>query len=874
MKNLIVAIFLLAGLVLYSSTKVQAGCGGSFYCCFQSYQQKSPSGCSDFCLPGDTNCVVCTNKTLCSPGFAQTTYCQDPVGLGCYSLEAPSCVWTEDVPTSGSCYQTETCQGDDEFCSGCIQSCRNIAQKNCNQQIAEECEDPGPVDPGPGCQYDPASCSKACGQLDNCGNACGSGASGPPGSNPAFTSPTIDANGNVALPSDGNITISWTKANKAENYQLEIFDAEFPQNNLADNNSNAYLTNAVTPSYPESNAFDENNKTQWKSFHKNNNVVNTPDFIGVKFSSPRLIRAISLDPGVANERVSRVRVEYRNHPSDEGATSDWASAGVIELNTASGQKQYYPIPNPPAVGFYRWRLVPETAPQGGAGYQWSVQDIGMYGQADANNPIITFRSGSDEENNGRSYTFRPSDLATTNGKYVVRVRAENNTCTTITGSTGYSPWVTTEFDVTAPISGSIYNDPDSTAQFNGSACTLAGAQPLGLAGGSVSVTNGTNTYTTAVTGSSFSFAGLPLQKPVTNYDALLTPGTSVDGNPLVCACPTANGSGQCVLDITALPATNVNFYLNSLVLSNYGWWQVQGGNVYAGYSQGGTIRSYVPYATCTSAAGCVAAVLSAVNPADLTTAGIAVTGLSSTTIDTTNETGNATTYLSQRAPIQAAQGTKPSKVIENFAYFSRQFSLGPTPASDFAPNAGATAKPNIAAAPDKVVYYHDGDMTLSSSSPWVVAAGEKLVIMVDGNLTITDPGNVTPNDSITSVAQGGFLSFIVSGDILIDETVGNSTLTTVTPNLEGVFIADGTIEIQSRGEAAGGDDRFVGAGSFIGWTDVVLDRDFSDGDYSGGFVRRQENNDTPVELFLDRPDFIIAIPEEMAKPNYIWQETN
>lgn len=148
----------------------------------------------------------------------------------------------------------------------------------------------------------------------------------------------------------------------------------------------------------------------------------------------------------------------------------------------------------------------------------------------------------------------------------------------------------------------------------------------------------------------------------------------------------------------------------------------------------------------------------------------------------------------------------------------------------------------------------------------MVAPGESYTIFIDGNLTITDPTNA---NQLTDVDEGGFLAFIVSGDITISETVGNEVLTDTTSNLEGIFIADGLLTLESRGEAVGGDDRFIGEGSFISWTRVALDRDFSD-----GVGREVENQDKPVESFIFRPDFIRNTPEFLTRPHTIWQESN
>ena len=141
---------------------------------------------------------------------------------------------------------------------------------------------------------------------------------------------------------------------------------------------------------------------------------------------------------------------------------------------------------------------------------------------------------------------------------------------------------------------------------------------------------------------------------------------------------------------------------------------------------------------------------------------------------------------------------------------------------------------------------------------WNVADDEEYVIFVDGDLTFSADGV----EQLVTVAEGGFLAFIVSGDIIVDETVGHSTLSNTSGNLEGFYLADGTITIESNDAL---DKRFVGEGTFVGWTDVVLERDYDEG---------PQNEDYPAETFIYRPDFVENTPTEMKRSQRLWQETN
>jgi hypothetical protein len=219
--------------------------------------------------------------------------------------------------------------------------------------------------------------------------------------------------------------------------------------------------------------------------------------------------------------------------------------------------------------------------------------------------------------------------------------------------------------------------------------------------------------------------------------------------------------------------------------------------------------------------------------------------------------------ISERAENTYSSDTTKTRYQEKYDYFYRNSGLGNSPSNDFTGSETDALKPTYNAS--DITYYQNGNLTIQS--PWSVASGETYVVFVEGNLTLTDGDGAS--DQLIDVADGGFLAFIVSGNILVEEQLGNSTLASTTSNVEGVFVADGTLTIESRGTTAGGDDRFVGEGVFVGWGGVNLDRDFSDGS-----TRSLENNSKAVELFVYRPDFLVNMPDIMLVPIRIWQETN
>jgi len=199
---------------------------------------------------------------------------------------------------------------------------------------------------------------------------------------------------------------------------------------------------------------------------------------------------------------------------------------------------------------------------------------------------------------------------------------------------------------------------------------------------------------------------------------------------------------------------------------------------------------------------------------------------------------------------QVAIGTKPTRYIENYAFFYRRSGLGLNPPNAFLGSAGDALKPTTQSG----VGFHEGDVTIQQT--WQVNADESVVIFIDGNVTLSDTFAV---EQLIQVAEDGFLALIISGDLIVGASVGNGDVTNVTPNVEGVFIVDGTIYIQSDVD----DKRFVGAGTFVGWTDVKLERDLG-----------TDNATIPAEYFIYRPDFVRNTPDIMKHPHTIWQETN
>ncbi len=206
------------------------------------------------------------------------------------------------------------------------------------------------------------------------------------------------------------------------------------------------------------------------------------------------------------------------------------------------------------------------------------------------------------------------------------------------------------------------------------------------------------------------------------------------------------------------------------------------------------------------------------------------------------------------------------------------------------------------------------------TSNYIIAAGEKQVVFIDGNLIIDLP----KTDKI-SVAEGGFLAFIVSGDIIFKSSLGeeiiNSKDYTLNISLiaepdkgdydgynqkaqiEGVFIADGQIKFE--GSTVNNaftnkpcDRKLTVAGTYVGWNGIVMSRTFSGCsnhtikyyDEKGMEVAYKDyytnskgrvvvdypdyNEFNPVITFVYRPDFTANTPAWMRNVVRVTQEVN
>jgi hypothetical protein len=167
------------------------------------------------------------------------------------------------------------------------------------------------------------------------------------------------------------------------------------------------------------------------------------------------------------------------------------------------------------------------------------------------------------------------------------------------------------------------------------------------------------------------------------------------------------------------------------------------------------------------------------------------------------------------------------------------------------------------------VFVYSGNLSIDETNPWYLGNEEQIVVFVDGNLTLND--TTGGENRLTTVATGGdgFLMFIISGNMTITSQVGYDNIYAQASapdiaNVEGVFVTDGIFTVE--GVTGVTDKKFIGAGTFVGWSGVDLQRSFADG------TLPNLDNNAPAESFIFRPDFIINAPRSIKSSQQTWRE--
>ena len=249
------------------------------------------------------------------------------------------------------------------------------------------------------------------------------------------------------------------------------------------------------------------------------------------------------------------------------------------------------------------------------------------------------------------------------------------------------------------------------------------------------------------------------------------------------------------------------------------WWQVSGGGV--------------------TAAGGVASKVASGNVFITDPAGIAVSGSGSTDfngqpVSSTNWlVANANSGLS--AAVAANNNWTNLNTTVDGLVTPTNISSSITSIAQLTPAAGLV---------DGVYYVRiNGNADLAATGP-LDAGDTKIVLFVTGNANIKNRINLTNNT--------GFFILAASGNINIDPSVGTSAYQITTPDLEGIYFAQGTFNTGS-------------STNYLRIEGIVVGM-------NGVNSQRQIYSANPAETYVFRPEMAVLAPAGIMRKQRTWEE--
>jgi hypothetical protein len=505
------------------------------------------------------------------------------------------------------------------------------------------------------------------------------------------------------------------------------------------------------------------------------------------------------------------------------------SCGSVCANTDNGAPNVPVITTPSANGVFL-----QMNAQGNVTVNWTSGGAKTeYYDID----IRPTRVAADSPQNISSTNTNSYTIPVTSRYYNIRVRSKNTSCGIDNSAWSAFRW----FQVLAPVTGRVRHDPNNAAAISGGVCVGGNVQPPAEIG-NTAVSGRVGTYTADATfGANYNYTMYMPYSTTGQVGATLT----MDGENMTCTCPAGCNYASGINS----PQTLVNFYVR--FNTSNPWWQVANGPVAVYGTTGTVIQSMIP-SLCTTP-DCKPYLI--VNESGTTTEGYAMTG--GGLIDLSTNAGRQRGNINENGQNWFARlSSIPDR--QDYSYFYKLAKLPANPTSDFGASAQNAALPSGAVVNTGAeAYYHNGNLTIGQN--WNVGSTRKVAIIVNGNVTI--------NNQIL-VQDGGFLMIVASGNITVSADLGRVPAGTA-GIVEGVYVADGQFRLPSRGQAAGGDLKFIGEGTFVAWNGFVLSRDYNDGGAGA-----TTNNTRPTEYFRYRPNLVEAAPDWIKQPRYNWREVN
>lgn len=531
-------------------------------------------------------------------------------------------------------------------------------------------------------------------------------------------------------------------------------------------------------------------------------------------------------------------------------------------------------------------------------YDVLIYDRGAYADADAAYAAATSGSPTDivyeSEVYVPTYTYTVDAGVGTTAILAIRARAG---C--LTGPTG--PWVEQDVNFIDSITGTFFDDDDGDgAEYQefggGNYCDFI--DPLNPTLSSVALPSGSQisgersisdpTERTEDVGGASTYS-LELEYSPSSwsdekYTVRAAAGAAGYGtDDLICMCGRSTNPAEghiCEYLNIDVPTSDLRFFFSPFDRSFNPWWTAAGGLSFGRTALRSNLPSTSTYLNSLSVSH------DGLSTGPSTTAGTPLLGNpGSIGISDGTHSGSysafstdfdGSTYTNTHG--EGVQFDTNEYTYENFAKLI-DFSSQAEPLSENQTGGSLPAHTQSPLDDGTLVYYREGDLTLAPTSTWTIGSGQKIIVFVTEDLTVSG------GDQLIETEPGGFIAFIVAGTITFDKTTGfdvgiefdgsvsNDPEIGTNAVVEGVFIADGDLTVEAYSDTGGenvlSDKKFIGEGTFVSWSDILLERDYDD---EG--VARVANQTTPTEVFVFRPDFTANIPEIMKEPKMVWQEVN
>lgn len=386
------------------------------------------------------------------------------------------------------------------------------------------------------------------------------------------------------------------------------------------------------------------------------------------------------------------------------------------------------------------------------------------------------------------------------------------------------------------ISGSVYLDTNKNQYKDAGELNYTGSITITSSGGTVSTSNGNYTINGLTSGSyTVSYTSLPTGYQMT-YP--IPPSFAIT----VGASCSTGGAHSAVCDVNG-NITNLNFGITNLSP----WMQCQGGDCRI---DNPAFISKIPQ---NSSCGNYASLNGSGGTPGLIFSGAGNPDFGSGQASTTNWVAGGTSYPESYSPIR--QG---SQIKTSYAFLLGKAAQGNVTITDISSYCGSGGISNcsLSSLPTHGIYQANGSLKLTGGG-LNLGGNQNFVILVNGDLTIAE--NIT-------VPQGSTAIFSASGNIQVDKSIGEGSVTSTAPDIQGIFSADKSFIAQGTNNCTLGTDlRLNVAGAII----------TNAGQTGGSFQNLRDlcgGDVCPAFYVSERPDFILNTPDFIKQPNFTYQE--